>query len=48
ANSGRGDLLVKIAIATPKDITTQERELYEKLRSIRSYNPRSNLNNVQL
>ncbi|PAX60709.1 DnaJ C-terminal domain-containing protein [Brunnivagina elsteri] len=48
ANSGRGDLLVKIAIATPKDITTQERELYEKLRGIRSYNPRSSLNNVRL
>ncbi len=48
ANSGRGDLLVKIAIATPKDITAQERELYEKLGGIRSYNPRSSLNNVRL
>lgn len=48
ANNGRGDLLVKIAIATPKEVTEQERELYEKLRSIRSYNPRSNLNNVRL
>ncbi len=48
ANNGRGDLLVKIAIATPKEVTQQERELYEKLSSIRSYNPRSNLNNVRL
>ncbi len=47
-NSGRGDLLIKIAIATPKDLTQPERELYEKLRNIRSYNPRSNLNNVRL
>lgn len=47
-SGGRGDLLVKIAIATPKDISQQERELYEKLSSIRSYNPRSNLNNVRL
>jgi curved DNA-binding protein len=48
ATNGRGDLLVKIAIATPKEVTEPERELYEKLRSIRSYNPRSNLNNVRL
>ncbi|MEA5570415.1 DnaJ C-terminal domain-containing protein [Calothrix sp. UHCC 0171] len=47
-DSRRGDLMVKIAIATPKDVTPQEQELYEKLRSIRSYNPRSNLNNVRL
>jgi curved DNA-binding protein len=45
---GRGDLLVKIVIATPKDLSQQERELYEKLRAIRSYNPRSNLNNMRL
>ncbi|MBF2067293.1 MAG: DnaJ domain-containing protein [Calothrix sp. C42_A2020_038] len=45
---GRGDLLVKIIITTPKDLSQQERELYEKIRSIRSYNPRSNLNNIRL
>lgn len=45
---GRGDLLIKIAIASPKEITQQEREYYEKLRDIRSYNPRSNLENVRL
>jgi curved DNA-binding protein len=44
----RGDLLLKIIIAPPKDLSTQERELYEKLRAIRSYNPRINLNNVRL
>lgn len=45
---GRGDLLVKIMIVAPKDLSQQERELYEKLRTIRSYNPRSNLNNIRL
>jgi curved DNA-binding protein len=40
--------LIKIAIASPKEITQQEREYYEKLRDIRSYNPRSNLENVRL
>lgn len=45
---GRGDLLVKIMIVAPKDLSQQERELYEKLRTIRSYNPRSNLNNIKL
>ncbi|MBZ8180276.1 DnaJ C-terminal domain-containing protein [Oscillatoria salina] len=45
---GRGDQLVKIAIATPKDITPTEREYYEKIRAARSYNPRSHLSHVSL
>ncbi|NET01030.1 MAG: J domain-containing protein [Sphaerospermopsis sp. SIO1G1] len=45
---GRSDQMVKVAIAPPKDLTTQERELYEQLRSIRTYNPRSHLSQVQL
>jgi curved DNA-binding protein len=45
---GRGDQLVKIMIATPRELTSQERELYEKIRSIRSYNPRSHLQNLKL
>lgn len=40
---GRGDQLVKIAIATPKSISSQEREYYEKIRDSRSYNPRNGL-----
>lgn len=44
----RGDLLAKIAIATPKDLTPQEREHYEKLSTIRSYNPRSHLHNMKI
>ena len=45
---GRGDQLVKIMIATPRELASQERELYEKIRSIRSYNPRSHLQNIRL
>lgn len=45
---GRSDQLVKIMIATPRDLTPQEREYYEKIRSIRSYNPRGHLQNLKL
>ncbi|MBD2487383.1 DnaJ C-terminal domain-containing protein [Aulosira sp. FACHB-615] len=45
---GRGDQLVKVAIAPPKDLSPQEREYYEKIRAIRTYNPRSHLNQVKL
>ncbi|MBE9238163.1 J domain-containing protein [Anabaena aphanizomenioides LEGE 00250] len=39
----RGDQLVEIQIVTPKNITTEERELYEKLREIESFKPRADL-----
>ncbi|MFM5892668.1 MAG: DnaJ C-terminal domain-containing protein [Dolichospermum sp.] len=45
---GRGDQLVKVAIAPPKDLNPQEREYYEKIRAIRTYNPRSHLAQVKL
>jgi curved DNA-binding protein len=45
---GRSDQLVRIVIATPKDLTQTEREHYEKIRNIRSFNPRSNLSQVKL
>ena len=45
---GRSDQLVKIVIATPKDLTQIEREYYEKIRSSRSFNPRSHLPQVHL
>ncbi len=48
AKGGRGDQLVKIAIVPPKDLTQEEREYYEKLRSIRTFNPRSHLQQVKL
>ncbi|MCX7594013.1 MAG: DnaJ domain-containing protein [Fischerella sp.] len=45
---GRGDQLVKIAIAAPRDISPQERDYYEKIRAIRTSNPRSHLQNIRL
>jgi curved DNA-binding protein len=41
----RGDQLVEIQIVTPKEISPQERELYEKLRAIETFKPRSDLVN---
>ncbi|WP_414568303.1 DnaJ C-terminal domain-containing protein [Nostoc sp. CCY 9925] len=48
AKGGRGDQLVKVAVAPPKDLSQQEREYYEKIRAIRTYNPRSHLSQVKL
>jgi curved DNA-binding protein len=45
---GRGDQLVKIAIVTPQKLTATEREYYEKIRQVRSYNPRNHLRQVSL
>ncbi len=39
----RGDQIVEIQIVLPKEITDEERELYEQLRLIESFNPRANL-----
>jgi curved DNA-binding protein len=44
----RGDLLAKITIATPKNITLAERELYEKIRIVSTANPRSHFTQVAL
>ena len=45
---GRGDQLVRIAIAPPKDLSPVEREYYEKIRANRSFNPRSHLQQIRL
>jgi curved DNA-binding protein len=45
---GRGDQLVRIVIATPKEVTKLEREYYEKIRNSRTSNPRSGLHQVKL
>ncbi|MBD2092295.1 J domain-containing protein [Microcoleus sp. FACHB-1515] len=42
-NGKRGDQIVEVQIAIPKDITQPERDLYEKIRQLESFNPRSNL-----
>ncbi|MEM1253720.1 MAG: J domain-containing protein [Cyanobacteria bacterium P01_H01_bin.21] len=39
----RGDQIVEIEVAIPKLLSDQEVELYEKLRAIESFNPRSHL-----
>ncbi|MGK7892744.1 MAG: DnaJ C-terminal domain-containing protein [Xenococcus sp. (in: cyanobacteria)] len=45
---GRGDQLVKIAIAIPQKISSQEKDYYEKIRSHRTENPRSHLQKTRL
>ncbi|MBW4588104.1 J domain-containing protein [Aetokthonos hydrillicola Thurmond2011] len=42
-NGKRGDQLVEIQIVPPKEISPQERELYEKLREIETFKPRADL-----
>ena len=44
----RTDQLVKIEIATPKKVVGLEKEYYEKIRDIRSDNPRDNLQGIRL
>jgi curved DNA-binding protein len=39
----RGDQLVEVEIVVPMDLSPQERELYQKLRQIETFNPRRNL-----
>jgi curved DNA-binding protein len=44
----RGDQLAKIIIATPKNITLAERELYEQIRVMRTSSPRTHFATVTL
>jgi curved DNA-binding protein len=44
----RTDLLVRLKIVTPKDLSVQAQEYYEKLRQISSFNPRQSLAEVHL
>jgi curved DNA-binding protein len=39
----RGDQIVELQIVTPKNPSPAEKELYEKLRQIETFNPRANL-----
>jgi curved DNA-binding protein len=48
AKDGRGDQMVKVVIVPPTDLTATERELYEKVRAERSFDPRSALKSVRL
>ncbi|MBD2297481.1 J domain-containing protein [Nostoc sp. FACHB-87] len=42
-NGKRGDQLVEIQIVTPKNISPEEKELYEKIRQIETFKPRTDL-----
>jgi curved DNA-binding protein len=44
----RGDQLAKIIIDTPKSISDSERQLYENIRTARTYNPRNHFSQVIL
>ncbi|MGF1540507.1 MAG: DnaJ C-terminal domain-containing protein [Pleurocapsa sp.] len=39
----RGDQLVELQIVTPREISDGEKELYEKLRTLETFNPRKNI-----
>ena len=44
----RGDLMIKLQIVPPKELSAIERESYEQIRDHRSYDPRSNLKGIKL
>ena len=48
AKGQRSDQFVKLKIVTPKELTLQERECYEKLRQASSFNPRRRIESVRL
>ena len=43
AKGDRGDQLVEIQIIVPKELSQAEKELYEKLRQVETFNPRKDL-----
>ena len=42
-SGNRGDQLVEIQIVAPKDISSAEKELYQRLRDLEQFNPRSQI-----
>jgi curved DNA-binding protein len=48
ARGGRGNQIVKLKIVTPKELSSQEHQYYEKLRQLSHFNPRSPLENLHL
>jgi len=44
----RGDLLVRVQIAAPKQVSSTERELYEKIRANRQEDPRRGIKDIHL
>ena len=47
-NNQRTDLMVKLKIVTPKDISDIEREYYQKISQASSFNPRKSLEDIRL
>ncbi len=47
-NKQRSDLMVKLKIVTPKDLSQTEREYYQKLQQVSSFNPRKSLEDMRL
>ena len=47
-NQQRSDLIIKLKIVTPKDLSDIEREYYRKLQQSSNYNPRQNLEDLKL
>ncbi len=45
---GRGDLLVKLQIVTPQDLSSIEQECYEKIQAHTHFNPRAQLEEIKL
>jgi len=45
---GRGDLLAKLQIVTPKDLSAIEQEYYEKIQANTNFNPRTQLEEIKL
>ena len=47
-NNRRSDLMVKLKIVTPEEISDTEREYYQKIQQLSSYNPRKSLEGIRL
>ncbi len=47
-NNQRSDLMIKLKIVTPKNLSDTEKECYQKIQQSRNYNPRTNLENIRL
>ncbi len=46
--SDRTDLLVKVVITPPKNLSAEEKSLYEKIRDSRTFDPRAEIDSIKL
>jgi curved DNA-binding protein len=47
-NNQRSDLMVKLTIVTPKNLSNTEREYYQKIGQASNFYPRQSLENIRL